>query len=97
MVVEVPAEEHAGPGVLVVEEVPIIQTTQLVNPIILKIKIKAKNLTRKAQRPAQMFQLMRVLATGKKVAKLHTVVTPWSVAGLTSLSLENEKLASLTK
>ena len=52
-----------------------------------KIKTKpkqVKNLTRGVPKQVRMSQLMPVLAIGRKVAKLHTVVTPWSAAGPTS-------------
>ena len=73
--------------------------------IIVKIKIlliqtrlnKAKRLTREAPKPAQMSQVMPVPATGRKAVLQLTAPIHWCAAGPTSLSLENEILASLTK
>ena len=71
------------------EEVPttiqiiqIIRTTRI-KIIINKIKLKVKNLTSEVQRPVRTSQLMPVLATGRKVARLLTAVIPSSAAGLT--------------
>ena len=80
------------------EEIIIIVKIILPTPTKIKTKVsKVKRLTRRALRPAQMFQEMPVLVTGKKAGMQLIALTLWSAVGPTSLSLENEESASLTK
>ena len=86
-VVETSAEavvvEIVGPTME--EIIVIIIKTETSNSNKIKTKLKqVKNLTKGVPKQVRMSQLMPVLAIGRKAAKLHTVVTPWSAAGPTS-------------
>ena len=100
--VDLAVEVVAAAEMVVAAEVPIMETIiQIIIPdktrTLNRTRVKARSLTRRGLKPVQTFQLMPVLATGRKAARRPTVATPSSAAGPTSSSLESEMLASLTK
>ena len=78
-IVEEEAAPEPGEAHLTKIILRLIQTSLKIN----KFKL-VKNLTKGVPKQVRMSQLMPVLAIGRKAAKLHTVVTPWSAAGPTS-------------